>query len=251
MALDKTDRADKASPATRGTPDWRDAAAYGDVKRWALGRWRWEFFRRRDDALAFFDARAEPQYEGDLAEWQRACARNDLEPAERAFILDHPPRQPHDPRFQVRCTPEEQDRFGYMAIYNPRIGEVSNWENVVEQRDSFEWSVSGERGDKVLPSRKLEKHHVVIAFSTDRPLEKQIQDAEQYLIGLQKYRHGRRLKKPRQTSKWSGYLRALDARDAGAKLWQIAEILPKAQGRRDEQAAGKVLKQAERLQFDF
>ncbi|OIQ07286.1 MAG: hypothetical protein AUK60_01745 [Rhodobacteraceae bacterium CG2_30_10_405] len=40
-------------------------------------------------------------------------------------------------------------------------------------------------------------------------------------------------------------------RRRGAKLWQIAEILPKAQGRRDEQAAGKVLKQAERLQFDF
>jgi len=81
MARDKTDRTDKTPPATRGTPDWRDAAAYGDVKRWTLGRWRWEFSRRRHDVRALFDERAEPQYEGDFAEWQRACARNDFEPA--------------------------------------------------------------------------------------------------------------------------------------------------------------------------
>ena len=249
MARDKTDRTDKTPPATRGTPDWRDAAAYGDVKRWTLGRWRWAFFRRRDEVRAFFDERAEPQYEGDFAEWQRACARNDLEPAERDFILDHPPRQPHDPRFYARCTPEEQDRFGYMAIYNPRIGEVSNWENVVEQRDSFEWSVSGERGDKVLPSRKLEKHHVVIAFSTARPLAQQLADAASYLKGLQKYRLGHHPQKRRHPTKWLGYLRALDAREADATWQEISALYP--QTNQTEQTARDTWEAANALRFNF
>lgn len=32
-----------------GLPDWRDAASYGEVKEWTFMRWRWEFYRRRDD----------------------------------------------------------------------------------------------------------------------------------------------------------------------------------------------------------
>ena len=219
------------------------------MKRWTLGRWRWEFFRRRDDVRAFFDERAEPQYEGDLAGWQRACARNDFKPAERAYILEHAPIKPDDPRFLARCTPEEQDRFGYISVFNPRIGDVSKFENDVERRDSFEWAVSGERGDKVLSGIKLEKYHFVIAFSIARPLAQQLADAARNLKGLQKYRLGHHPQKRRHPTKWFGYLRALDAREAGATWQEISALYP--QTNQTEQAARDTWEQARALCFNF
>src|SRR4051794_6937886 len=32
-----------------GVPDWRDTAAYSRAENTRLGRWRWEFLRRRQD----------------------------------------------------------------------------------------------------------------------------------------------------------------------------------------------------------
>ena len=49
-----------------GIPNWRDAAAYGDVTDWTLDRWRWEFFRRRPDLRAFFDQWADDTHRRNL-----------------------------------------------------------------------------------------------------------------------------------------------------------------------------------------
>jgi len=229
MARDKTDKTDAtlvathATSATWGIPDWRDAAAYGDVKVWTLGRWRWEFFRRRDDVRTLFDERKERQYKDDFEKWERNSASTDLTQDERAYILGKAPIKPDDPRFWVRCFPKEQEQFGYLGLFNPRIGNVSNFDNHVERLDSFEWAVSGERGGAVLQRTKLEKQHVVIAFSTDRPLARQLEDAGKYLKGLQKYRLGCHLKRPRHPTKWLGYLRTLDGKEAGATWAEMAE----------------------------
>ncbi|AXI56429.1 hypothetical protein C1J05_19675 [Sulfitobacter sp. JL08] len=214
MAHNKSDDLPVATPATSATwgiPDWRDAAAYGDVKAWSLGRWRWEFFRRRDDVRILFDERKDKQYENRLAKWERDCARPELTPKEQAYILRKVPDKPDDPRFHVSFLTEEQKKFGYIVLFNPRIGNVANFDKHVERLDSYEWDVSGEHGDRVLQETKLEEHQLVIAFSTDRPLARQLEDAESCLKGLQKYRHGRIIKKLRHPAKWLEYLRTLDA----------------------------------------
>ena len=66
-ARDMPPRATCAPRATRpaamwGLPGWRDPAAYGEVQRWGLSRWRWEFLRRREDVRAAFDERAEETF---------------------------------------------------------------------------------------------------------------------------------------------------------------------------------------------
>lgn len=248
---DPCDNSDTATPALNewGIPDWRDKAAYGDVGAWSLGRWRWEFFRRRDDVRALFDERKDKQYESSLANWERDCTSIGLTPDEQTFILENAPVKPNEPRFRVFCLPKEAKAFGYFAIPNPRIGNISDFDNHVEQLDSYEWAVSGERGGTMLQGRKLEKHHLVIAFSTDRPLAQQIKDAGEYLKGLQKYRHGKHFQKRRHTLKWRGYLRTLDAREAGASWAEISTLHPDTV--QSEQTARDIWQAANALRFNF
>ncbi len=115
MAQDKTDPPPAATPTTPaiwaanewGIPDWREPATYGDVKRWSTNRWRWEFYRRRDDLRDFFDRWAESTAERNLG-----CniGKKPNEPGFLAFGSDE------DASESVR-------RFGYAGVPNPRIGE--------------------------------------------------------------------------------------------------------------------------------
>jgi hypothetical protein len=104
--------ATSATPATRaadewGLPDWRDPEAYGDVKRWTFNRWRWEFYRRRDDLRAYFDAHADES-------WRRGSVRRTVE---------GDPLRPDEPGFKTLHSPEALERFGYASVPNPRIGD--------------------------------------------------------------------------------------------------------------------------------
>jgi hypothetical protein len=130
MARDKTDKTDLtpvatlATTATRavnewGIPDWRDARAYGDVKRWTLDRWRWEFYRRRDDLRAYFDERAEATYQF----WSGFADRSYMPLADL---------KPDQPGFCVSVHPAHMNAFGYTELPNPRIG---------EQPDSAMWTI--------------------------------------------------------------------------------------------------------------
>lgn len=237
-----------------GIPDWRDGAAYGDWKDWALGRWRWEFLRRREDVRTLFDARKNKQYEDALAQWENACAQENsaeakLTEAEREYIRRKAPIKPDDPRFTVLLTPDEQKKFGVFCLLDPRIGDVSAYDKIVERMDSFAWSITGERHDTV-PSRiKLEKHEVVIAFSTDQPLAKQIHDAADLLKSLQRHHHGKMIKKPRHPLKWIRYLRTLDAFEVKAPWAEIAMIHPNT--KQTEQTVRDIRDQAKALCFDF
>lgn len=93
-----------------GTPYWRLEAAYGDVAQWSLNRWRWEFFRRRDDLRKFFDAWAEISHHESLR-----CNAGLLptEPGFLAFEFD-----------ELGAKPKQD--FGYIGLPNPRIGMQSN-----------------------------------------------------------------------------------------------------------------------------
>lgn len=249
-----SDPCDNRDPATSalnewGIPDWRDKTAYGDTENWSLGRWRWEFFRRRDDVRAMFEGRKNDQYEDSLERWKADCARPELTQSERNFILEKAPNKPESHKFWVHLSAKEQERFGYQAIPNPRIGDISAFSDQVDRLDSYDWAVNGERGGTTLPRAELQKHHLVIAFSTDRPLAKQIRDATAYLKGLQKYRHGRNLKKPRHREKWLEYLRTLDAFEVNAPWIEIAAL--RSNSAQTEGTARDTREQAKALCFNF
>jgi hypothetical protein len=71
MSKRKTDNQSPETSATTATfatnlwgiPDWREAEAYGNTNRWSLNRWRWEFYRRREDLRDYFGANAAHQYQ--------------------------------------------------------------------------------------------------------------------------------------------------------------------------------------------
>jgi hypothetical protein len=98
---------------------------------------------------------------------------------------------------------------------------------------------------------EVEHNQYLIGFRLDRPLAPQLEAAKKRLEERQAFRYGGLVKRPRHPRKWPTYLRALDARDAGATLSEIASILPLSYGRRDAKAADNVLAQARELQFRF
>jgi hypothetical protein len=111
MSDDKTDKTDKIpSPINEwGIPDWRDPAAYGDTKRWTNDRWRWEFYRRREDLRECFDR----------------LARVSLQTQRRLAEVDGLPEPIgiDQPGFAVRLEQRDSLKFGYRSLPNPRIGD--------------------------------------------------------------------------------------------------------------------------------
>lgn len=223
-----------------GIPDWRDPASYGDSKEWSLGRWRWEFARRRPDVREFFD-----QWAGS------AFADNQpskLTPPNRSTPKG---RSPGESGFMVECIGEEPWHLGMKFVPNPRLGGQPHYQFFFDPMRSITtgWRDVREVNDPV---------EVVLNFRLDRPLEPQLKEARQYLQISQRANCGQLLQKRRQPKKWLLYLRTLDADDAGASWRDIAQaLLP---GREDEageaasaseQKARDTWEAADALRFNF
>lgn len=205
-------KADPQKTNEWGIPDWRDAAAYGDVSKWHLNRWRWEFYRRRDDLRAFFDRWAQETHERGLP-----CNEG---------------RKPDEPGFVASpCagerTAKEMLTFGYAGIPNPRIGEqkditIMPFEQLVKRinytdprkkkprRISIADAIRGIEGD--LHEMRLKEHHFAVRFDLDKPLRPQIDEANRVLKAAQVRLHGKAIQRRYPTDKWLSYLRTLDAR---------------------------------------
>jgi hypothetical protein len=221
-----------------GIPDWQDAAAYGDVTGWTFNRWRWEFYRRRDDLRECFDAHAEETYH----HWQKFAGKP-------GFPAAH--LRPHEPGFAAIVGEENVARFGYANLPNPRIGhqtwellspritddalkgvplgggangkngvahllEIAGLEPTPEQADFLRAHLS--------PVPPLEDNEFTVAFDLNRPLEPQIKTAQRTLKFHQEERHGRKLQKRRHPARWLAYLRVLDARASNASWSEIANL---------------------------
>ncbi|MGQ5702178.1 hypothetical protein ACUJ46_09030 [Sandaracinobacteroides sp. A072] len=184
-----------------GTPDWRDAAAYGDVKRWRFDRWRWEFYRRRDDLRAYFDAHVEET----LQRRQRYAGKD-------GFTVAH--LRPNEPGFTLDAALEAGAQFGYSSLPNPRIGAQPMHLIKTHQHDGVRYDLGG------VPF-PLAPHEEPLTFDLDRPIEPQLAHAREVLLSAQYALHGKPLQKRRRPKKWLGYLRALDAREAGASWAEI------------------------------
>ena len=196
-----------------GIPDWRDRSAYGRVDRWDLDRWRWEFYRRRNDLRTFFDRWAAD--EGNL----NARANEGLRPSDPGFMA-----------FAGDGAEKTgMELFGYAGVPNPRIGDqpkgvIIPVERLLKRMRFYdpanripsnlgEMSIIGE----VKWNRyqiTLDKHEYAIKFDLDKPLREQLLEAERSLKRKQVELHGSGLQRRRSPKKWLGYLRVLDAREA-------------------------------------
>jgi len=293
MAGDKTDLTDKTPVATIATtatqavnewgiPDWRDPLAYGDVKRWTFNRWRWEFYRRRDDLRAYFDAHAARSYE--------LCAP-----------LNPEIPKPHEPGFGALVDLEARKRFGYSPLPNPRIGaqppplimpyEHDGVGNIIDGSnrplgdilrlvlteetsdvlgrglfevgiDPLSLSFEGRPAEgfetvrdaffarlATCQAAPLEESEIALTFDLKRPLEPQIEHARQILRQYQAERLGKPLQRRRHPDKWLGYLRTIDAREDDASWVKIAALHPNTA--QTEQTARDIWKAADALRFNF
>jgi hypothetical protein len=250
-----------------GLPDWRDPAAYGEVKRWGFDRWRWEFYRRRDDLRAYFEAKVEyffrdmPRYAGIPG------------------LAEMPTRPEELPFWTVAVDIEARARFGYSPLPNPRIGaqpadlirpiEHDGVSGYLEGGWTGHMGFRGTFGDllavlKVALTEEqafilshalgclpvpLAPHETALTFDLNRPLEPQLAHARDMLRRAQSDLHGRPLQKRRHPGKWLGYLRTLDAREDGASWADIAALHPNTA--QTEQTARDVWEQARALCFNF
>lgn len=239
-----------------GIPDWRDPAAYGDVKRWTFNRWRWEFYRRRDDLRACFDARADETYRINLQ-------KVGFDWAPVAHL------RPDEPGFCAIVDVETRARFGYSGLPNPRIGE--QWEDRLNtfENDGTLKTVDGgfsgrdgaadtigerlkDAGVTLTEAQKRRLRYVLachlielgqdefaLGFNLNRPLKPQLANAR-VVLQWHYEMQGKPMQRRRHPVKWLGYLRALDAREADASWAEIADLFH-AQGllgRRKDPAGG-------------
>ncbi|MGE4250866.1 MAG: hypothetical protein AB7F09_15855 [Parvibaculaceae bacterium] len=204
---------------TWGIPDWRDAAAYPAVKRTTLLQWWWQFTRRRPEYRALwlqFAPRHHEWVERNV-EHMKFLAANDGCSVEEKIQWRRNFGIPTDDPFAIR------KEFRMSTLANPSLDfsdhdlmhlHYSDGAHGIEF-GTFE-AVQTFQGD---PSRKL------IAFNVGRPIEGQLIAARRLLEEYQKEFVGKVLfQRPRKTN-WPLFLRAIDARDAGATFQEVAKVL--------------------------
>lgn len=200
-----------------GIPDWRDAEAYGDVSRWTFMRWRWEFYRRRDDLRAAFDSRAQETYESALE-----LHKNPLYGTGRTL-------RPDEPRFTAQSYLD--DPFGYAGIPNPRISEQPG--DVIFSSLDYPGNIALVKGEgprwpgESETTVSLGDGELAVVFDLDKPLGPQLEPLKNALVAMQILRHGAALQRRRHPAKWLLYLRTLDAREAmpGASWREYTDAL--------------------------
>jgi hypothetical protein len=211
-----------------GIPDWRDPAAYGDTSGWSVMRWRWEFYRRRADLRAYFDANAERSFREDCEAYGASSDGNNatFPDGQTGRVL-----RPDEPGFKAKCDLETGKRLGYAGIPNPRISNQPEGAIFAhfDHPGSTSYFYLG-KGEPWPAEPQLEvpvsEGQGAFIFDLSKPLGPQIDIAKQLLELMQKQYQGQVKPRRRQEAKWLGYLRALDARSAGASYAEIASIFP-------------------------
>ena len=224
MPQKNTDSAAAVTPGADewGIPNWRDTAAYGNVDQWDDFRWRWEFYRRRDDLRDFFDRWANhPEVLNLRCNAGRA-------PNDTGFLAFG--------RFAEKG--EAIERFDYGGVPNPRISDQpkgvlipasrffhrTRFFNPKTRKPDF-FSVGGVLGERPMPSHynlHLFQNEYAIKFDLNIPLNPQVQEAQAILKKAQIKLHGKLVHRKKLKDKWFDFLRILDARaeDPNAS-WQV------------------------------
>ena len=213
-----------------GVPDWRDKTQYPKKpSEFSHERWRWEFTRRlkefRADAMQLI-ATSDPTVWGEL---KRAYFEK------WGFWCALDPRKNDYDDFNLMCVPDGGVRM-------PRFD---------RQRREESYSVD------------VDPNEFAIIFDLDSPIPFQIDRAKEALIEQQIQFHGKKVGRRRTRKQWIGYLRALDAEEAGATRSEMVSVFfgdgildrhklaEGGYGPPDENAASKLLGQAVDLQSNF
>lgn len=237
-----------------GIPNWRIKEAYGDVTKWTIERWRWEFYRRRDDLRKRFDENADATY-----------LHNQRLNSDPRYCVGVNEVRPDDRGFAAYC-PGSRELFGYIGIPNPRIGDqpqglITPYEGFWHLTHVFDGTAPNAEEmiatplDADLPElsdeaallkqyfdvmEKLRKTRalgnkevsvsltpsdVAIKFDIDKPLGPQLDRAKAKLESIQKKFDITTTQKRRHPDKWLSYLRILDAKEAGATWSEMVDVL--------------------------
>lgn len=235
-----------------------------------MKRWRWEFYRRREDLREYFDKWAEKTHQDNL----RLSQRDDI-------VFAHSGLTPVDPGFAIVASFEARRKFGYATVPNPRIGNQP--EGLIKPVEEYEGArfVSGAKRDGygsrgfqiggrlelagVSLTKKqqvfldltlldqfpvpLEQHEAAVTFDLNGPLEPQLKKARAVLRKQQEKQHGKFVQKRHHREKWLDYLRTLDAVEEDAHWSQIAPLLQSTN--QEPHSARDVWKQALKMQHAF
>lgn len=181
-----------------GVPDWRDADAYPAFAAWTIQRWHWEFIRR-DDAY-------------------REQATQFLNCMDCGWTADE----------QSAAFEAYFKRWGYCdEVLNPVVSEYPD-DRLKRLKINGVGIVTGSPEDRKMARARLDlsSGEIGIRFNCDRPLGPQLAAAKKMAEQAQIARHGYKLGEREQPDKWPTYLRALDARAAGASWSDIAAFHP-------------------------
>ncbi|WP_288960894.1 hypothetical protein [uncultured Sulfitobacter sp.] len=222
-----------------GLPDWQNAASYGETETWDWYRWRWEFYRRRQDLRTYFEYQAEGAYQTEL---KMSSSTGDTNP-----VLS-----PDQAGFFVLS---DSELFGYYGIPNPRISDQPNsLLRRITATSGYHAYYSGEHYS-VLGFALESTNQIAIVFDVNRPLGPQIAHAKRDLESSQRANLGKVLKPKLHKEKWLTYLRVLDSRACGISWGQIAATLGPNSNlihtKKTAQTAKNVWEQASALCFKF
>ncbi|WP_296164703.1 hypothetical protein [uncultured Brevundimonas sp.] len=143
----------------------------------------------------------------------------------------------------------------------PRNFARSHLEPVLEQVERLLESPYGEQTlEMVAQGRKIsdDENQILFNFDLSRPLKPQLDVAARYLTEVQREKFGKvATRRPRRTN-WPEFLRAIDARDAGATYREMRDVFwpdrsPRKDGReqKTEQNARDVHAAACKLRDNF
>ena len=190
-----------------GVPNWREKSAYGDTSKWTDARWKWEFFRRREDVRSEFAEHAQASYDRIKPEYDTPTG---------CFSKGETPDQPGFTSWSPRL-----EEWGIsIGLPNPSIGEQPHVEDlfridhskVVVGKASHPYYVQQEQ-----PWIHLPVGTVAIVFDLRRPIPRQLAAAKLELKKFEKVKGKRR-----HPETWLQYLRILDAKDDEQTLETIA-----------------------------
>lgn len=229
----------KSSRNVLGVPDWRDENSYPGRNELTNEEWRWEFLRRRNDYRKDFARRDESYIEESKGRY-----------FERLYFVDRPVDPTRSVNAMKTKKPDTSDTFS--NLFPPAFD--------ITFLDTDLQALYGDPFTGEPPRGKAQPYHLDLRVDLRHPLPPQFRQlrplAEDAQAGWKRsLRLPRRSKWPLRRphrDKWPLYLRVLDARDAGAKLREIGEVVL---GLDDYDAAAKradeTLKAARRLQEDF
>lgn len=191
-----------------GVPDWRDAKAYPDPGEMTVREWWWEFTRRRPDYRALWDGAAR------VAGYEHRFA-----PDVDEFRLRFEFTVIHDPARRLTDWQLIQFRVSRNFARSPL-------EPVLDQTDMvLESPYANQALEKVAHMQRLAEveGHILFNFDLSRPLPPQLDLASRYLTDVQRERFGKvPTRRPRRNN-WREFLRAIDARDAGATYREMRD----------------------------